>query len=91
MSGPQRESGENRIKRLKMRSMRRGIKEMDLILSRFAEAQLSAMDDPALAIYDALLNENDHDLYQWVTGQSPAPAAFRPLIKDIAQAINKTP
>jgi len=86
---PQRESDENRIKRLKMRSMRRGIKEMDLNLSQFADANLAAMDGPALAIYDALLDENDQDLYQWVTGQIPAPATFRPLIKDIMQVIKK--
>ena len=31
------ETPENRLKRLSMRSMRRGIKEMDLILTRFAD------------------------------------------------------
>ena len=60
-----------------MRSMRRGIKEMDLILSAFASAELAQMDADTLDRYDALLNENDQDLYQWVTGQDPAPAAFR--------------
>jgi len=83
------ESAGNRIKRLKMRSMRRGIKEMDLILTAFAGAQLAHMDDARLAQYDALLNENDQDLYQWVTGQVPAPVRFAGLIGDIAQALQK--
>ena len=74
---------EHRIKRLKMRSMRRGIKEMDLILQRFAEANLDAMDDQGLVRYDAMLSENDHDLYQWVTGQIAAPDHYADLVSDI--------
>lgn len=67
------EPREARLKRMKMRSMRRGIKEMDLILMRFAEARLDAMDEAALDAYDGLLNENDQDLYQWVSGQAVPP------------------
>ena len=63
------EAPEHRIKRLQMRSMRRGIKEMDLILSAYAEARLPQMDDAGLTLYDQVLNENDHDLYLWVSGQ----------------------
>ncbi|MBT4243838.1 MAG: succinate dehydrogenase assembly factor 2, partial [Planktomarina temperata] len=36
---------EHRVKRLKMRSMRRGIKEMDLILSAFANSHLEKMTE----------------------------------------------
>ncbi|MFC6638742.1 succinate dehydrogenase assembly factor 2 [Sulfitobacter sp. JBTF-M27] len=74
---------EHKIKRLHMRSIRRGIKEMDLILSAYAGARLEAMTDADLTLYDALLNENDHDLYQWVTGQTDAPANFSEVIADI--------
>ncbi|WP_417727291.1 succinate dehydrogenase assembly factor 2 [Roseovarius sp.] len=74
----------HRLKRLRMRAMRRGIKEMDIILSRFAEARLDAMDSNALDEFDALLCENDQDLYQWVTGQIAPPARFAPLVTDIA-------
>jgi hypothetical protein len=38
------ETDETMIKRLRMRSMRRGIKEMDLILQDFATRELDAMD-----------------------------------------------
>ena len=68
---------EHRLKRLKMRSMRRGIKEMDLILSAYADANLANMDEAGLRLYDSLLDENDQDLYQWVTGQIDPPALFR--------------
>ncbi|MEL7212912.1 MAG: succinate dehydrogenase assembly factor 2 [Pseudomonadota bacterium] len=78
------ETPENRIKRLKMRSMRRGIKEMDLILSAYAGARLEAMSEAQIVNYDALLSENDQDLYQWVTGQSTPPDEFSALISDIS-------
>ena len=74
-----------RLKRLSMRSMRRGIKEMDIILSRYAERRLEALDDETLDRYDALLSENDQDLYQWVSGQKPPPAPLKDLIADISE------
>ena len=83
------ETPENRLRRLHMRSMRRGIKEMDLILSAYAAAELARMDAGRLDLYDALLNENDQDLYQWVTGQVAAPERFAELIADISQALQK--
>ncbi|WP_299151452.1 succinate dehydrogenase assembly factor 2 [uncultured Tateyamaria sp.] len=68
-----------------MRSMRRGIKEMDLILTEYAARNLKDMDDAALHTYDAMLNENDQDLYRWVTGQEAAPDEFSDLISDISK------
>lgn len=78
---------EHRLKRLKMRSMRRGIKEMDLILSAYADANLASMDDAGLNLYDSLLDESDQDLYQWVTGQIDPPAEFKGLLADISQTL----
>ncbi len=83
------ETREVRIKRLQMRSMRRGIKEMDLILSAYADRNLNSMDTAGLDLYDALLKENDQDLYQWVTGQVNTPDPFADLIADIAQTFQK--
>ncbi|MCH2248752.1 MAG: succinate dehydrogenase assembly factor 2 [Cognatishimia sp.] len=81
------ETHENRLKRLQMRSMRRGIKEMDIILSRYAESHLATMDAPALDLYEALLNENDQDLYQWVSGQAEAPESLSGLISKISDHV----
>lgn len=78
-----------RIKRMQMRSMRRGIKEMDIILSAYAGRNLADMDAHGLDVYDALLHENDQDLYQWVTGQVQPPPRFASLIADIAQTFQK--
>ncbi|MEP2639781.1 succinate dehydrogenase assembly factor 2 [Roseobacter sp.] len=81
------EQRETRIKRLKMRSMRRGIKEMDVILQPFSEANLADMESADLDRYEEMLNENDHDLYQWVSGQTPAPDHYSNLIAMIAKQL----
>jgi antitoxin CptB len=78
------ETRETKIKRLRMRSMRRGIKEMDLILSAYADAHLAGFSDDALDLYDRLLSENDHDLYGWVGGQFAVPGHYLDLVTHIA-------
>jgi len=75
---------EHRIKRLAMRSMRRGLKEMDIILSAYATENLAMMDEAKITLYDNLLDENDQDLYQWVTGQVVAPDKFIQMIAEIS-------
>ena len=79
-----------RLKRLGMRSMRRGIKEMDLLLSSYADRNLSAMTDTQLDLYEELLDENDQDLLSWSTGQHPTPGRFSDLISEIVQAHHAT-
>ena len=79
------ETAENRLKRLSMRSHRRGTKEMDIILGRFADDRLAGFGEGELSAYEALLEENDQDLYLWVTGQGSAPEAHAPLVAEIAE------
>lgn len=71
---------EKRLKRLAMRSWRRGTKEMDLILGRFWDVQGAALDPATLDLYEDLLQENDQDLYAWVSGQAETPEKFATLI-----------
>ena len=80
-----------RLKRLGMRSMRRGIKEMDILLSRYADAHLAGLTDAELDAYEALLSENDQDLYQWVSGQRPSAPQFQALVEDIKAHISSRP
>ena len=72
-----------RLKRLSMRSMRRGTKEMDIVLSGFCASNLAEMDEEALDTYEALLLENDQDLYQWITGQVVSIKRYENLIWQI--------
>lgn len=83
------EDREARLKRLRMRSWRRGMREMDLILGPFADAELAGMDEAALGAYERLIEENDQDLYPWVTarlrGGTAGPDHHAPALDRIAR------
>lgn len=66
-----------------MRSWRRGTKEMDLILGRFADGRLALLPSADLEAYEQVLSENDQDLYRWVSGQEPPPAQHGEIIAGI--------
>lgn len=74
------DAAEKRLKRLAIRSWRRGTKEMDLILGPFWDAHGASLDEETLSLYEELLSENDQDLYQWVSGQTASPDRFSPII-----------
>jgi len=61
-------------KRLLFRSGHRGLKEMDLLLGGFARRYLDGFSADQLALYDALLEENDPNLYAWIIGREAPPA-----------------
>lgn len=72
-----------RERRLKIRSWRRGTREMDLILGPFADARLGALSAEQLDRYEALLGENDQDLYIWFSGRASEPEAYRDALADL--------
>jgi len=69
-------------KRLKYRSWHRGTKEMDLLLGPFADACLDGFDAAQLAQYEALLEEPEPDVYEWILGRAIPPAAARSAVLD---------
>ena len=76
MTGTTRSSSglDDRRKRLLFRCWHRGTREMDLILGRFADAEISAMRDDELAELERLIEVPDPDLYAALTGGAePAP------------------
>lgn len=80
------ETAEARLKRMKMRSWRRGMKEMDLILGPFSDTELVSLSEAQLLTYDRMLNENDQEIYTWFTGLNAAPDQYAPLVGVIAAA-----
>jgi len=74
---------EIKLKRIRMRSWRRGTKEMDLILGGFSDFKLDSLSDSELSVYDKLLDENDNDLYTWCSGQVNAPSIYKSLLNII--------
>jgi antitoxin CptB len=62
-----------RRKRLLFRSWHRGMRELDLILGPFADAEVAALTEHELDQYEYLLTINDTDLLPWLMGERPAP------------------
>jgi antitoxin CptB len=75
---------ETRLKRLKIRSWRRGTREMDMLLGPFADSALPDLDDADLDAYEAILDENDWDLYAWLSGGAPMAEAHAPILRQVA-------
>ncbi len=80
MTATTTETPENRLRRLRLRAWRRGTKEMDLILGPWADAHLDGLPPATLDAFEALMEENDQDLYLWVTGNTPAPEPHAELL-----------
>lgn len=75
MTGTTRSSNglDDRRKRLLFRCWHRGTREMDLILGRFADAEIGKLSDTELTELETLLEVNDPDLYAAITGDKVLP------------------
>ena len=65
-----------RRRRLLFRSWHRGIREMDLVLGRFADAHIAELSDAELDEYETWLEIPDQQIFTWVNGLQLAPAAI---------------
>ncbi len=76
MTGTTRSSSglDDRRKRLLFRCWHRGTREMDLILGRFADAEIGNLSDDELTQLETLLDVNDPDLYAAITADKVLPA-----------------
>ena len=69
-----------RRKRLLFRCWHRGTREMDLILGRFADAEITRLTDDELDELERLIDLPDPDLYAALIGDTPiAPEHAGPL------------
>jgi antitoxin CptB len=73
MTGTTRSSDglDDRRKRLLFRCWHRGTREMDLILGRFADAEIAGLTDDELGQLEHLIEVSDPDLYAALTGGVP--------------------
>ncbi|HCP01658.1 MAG: succinate dehydrogenase assembly factor 2 [Alphaproteobacteria bacterium] len=83
-----KETREDRIKRLIYRSSYTGTKETDLILGTFARHNLASLNDQLLDEYETLIDNSDPDLYMWISGRKPVPAAWNGVIMQRLQDFN---
>jgi antitoxin CptB len=65
---------DGRRRRLLFRCRHRGIREMDFVLGRFADAELQTLGDGELDELETWLDIPDQQIFAWVNGSEPAPA-----------------
>ena len=88
MTGTTRSSDglDDRRKRLLFRCWHRGTREMDLILGRFADAEIGTLSDEELSTLERLIEVPDPDLYAALTGDTQLPAEHATALFDRIKA-----
>lgn len=78
MSGTQRSSADldPRRRRLLYRAWHRGMREMDLIMGKFADAEIGNLSDIELDAFERLIDAQDHDIFSWISETKPVPAEY---------------
>jgi antitoxin CptB len=56
------------------------MRELDLILGPFADRSLATLDPAPLDAFEALLTENDTDLYGWLIRGSSTPPQHAEIV-----------
>ncbi|WP_031552239.1 succinate dehydrogenase assembly factor 2 [Parvularcula oceani] len=80
-------------KRLLYRAMHRGFKEADIVIGKFAQANLAEMSDSEAEEFARLLEVPDQELYGWIIRDENVPDNYRgPVLKrlqafDVAAAM----
>ncbi len=65
-----------RRRRLLFRAWRRGVRETDLIVGRFADAHIDTLDAAELDHFEKLIEAPNADLYAWVIGAETVPPDY---------------
>src|SRR5579863_9640991 len=89
MTGSTRSSDglDDRRKRLLFRCWHRGTREMDLILGRFADAEIASLTEQELVQLERLIELPDPDLYAAMTGEVPPAPEYANAVFQRLKAI----
>lgn len=62
---------------------RRGMLEIDLVLKRYLSESYLKADENEKTIFEALLIENDQQLFLWLMGKENAPEKYADLVEKL--------
>jgi antitoxin CptB len=78
---------DERRRRILFRAWRRGMREMDLVMGRFADANLLGMSEAELDAFERLLDASDPEALAWIIGEAKPPIEFdTPLLARLREA-----
>ena len=67
---------DDRIRRLRFRAWHRGTREADYMIGCFFDRFHAEWAEADVAWFEALLDEEDHDILAWALGTAPAPERY---------------
>ncbi|MGW9328908.1 FAD assembly factor SdhE [Bosea sp. NPDC055594] len=78
MSGSTRSSADldPRRRKILFRAWHRGMRETDLIMGRFADAEIGGLSEADLDEFERLIEVLDRDLLSWITGEAEVPENY---------------
>ena len=66
------------------RAWHRGMREMDILYGKFADAELAKLSDEELGQFETLMDLPDRDVLMFITGEAPTPTHYdTPLFKKL--------
>jgi antitoxin CptB len=67
---------DERIRRLRFRAWHRGTREADYMIGCFFDRFSATWSEAEIDWFEALLDEEDHDILAWALGTEPAPERY---------------
>jgi antitoxin CptB len=91
MTGSTRSSDGLDLRRRKLlfRSWHRGMREMDLVMGRFADAEIGRLSEAELDEYERLVELPDGELLGWITGEQEIPAEHDGAVLRLLRAFHE--
>lgn len=79
---------ETRMKRIAYRAWHRGTREADMMIGGFFDHYGAGLDEPALILFERLLEEQDVDIMAWAMGTQPVPSEFQGEMMEIMRRLD---
>ncbi len=82
---------DERRRRLLFRAWRRGVREMDLFVGRFADARIDNFNATELDQFERLIEVPNAELYAWIVGDAAIPAEHdTPVLRQLIAFHDRT-
>ena len=82
---------EHRLKRLRFRAWHRGVKEADLLIGGFFDANAAGWNDAEIDLFEEMLEEQDVDIMAWAMGIAAVPERYEGTIMNALKTLNYVP
>jgi succinate dehydrogenase flavin-adding protein (antitoxin of CptAB toxin-antitoxin module) len=75
-------------KKLKWRSIERGMAENEIVLGKYIDSYLPTMETEELNLFSEFLDEADPDMYKWFSGQDSFPEKYSLIATRVSDITN---